>query len=89
MFLRWTLGASDVVRVVRLTLAWFALPSLSLFAVALAARRWSGGAAAGAFDQRGAWALSLAVLLGLAWIVHRVARQARHPATELRILPWL
>jgi NADH-quinone oxidoreductase subunit H len=89
VFLRWTLGPADVARVARLTAVWFAGPSLGLLAVAVALRRWSGGAVAAAFDQRGAWALSAAVLLGLAWIVLRVVRQARHPGTELRVLPWL
>ena len=89
VFLRWTLGAADVARVARLTAIWFAGPSLGLLAAAVALRRWSGGAVAAAFDQRGAWALSVAVLLGLAWIVHRVVRQTRNPGTELRVLPWL
>ena len=89
VFLRWTLGPADVARVARLTAVWFAGPSLGLLAFAIVLRRWSAGPVAAAFDQRGAWALSAVVLLGLAWIVHRVVSQARNPGTELRVLPWL
>jgi hypothetical protein len=88
-FVRWTLGPADVVRVVRLSCGWLALPSLALLGLSFAFERWPEGAVRAAFDQRGAWTLSVVVLLGLAWIMHRIARQARNPATELRVLPWL
>ena len=89
VFLRWALGATDVLKVARLSVAWFALPSLCLLAATFVLRRWSAGAIGGAFDQRGAWGLTAVALVGLAWIVLRIARQARQPVTELRVLPWL
>lgn len=86
---RWTLGPTDALKVVRWTLAWFVLPSLLILGISMAVRGLPAGAASGALDQRSAWALSLVLLLGLAWFMQRVVRQARNPATELRVLPWL
>jgi NADH-quinone oxidoreductase subunit H len=86
---RWTLGPTDTLRVIRWSAAWFVLPSALILAVSVTVRRFPAGAASGALDQRSAWALSLVLLLAVAWFLQRVLRQARHPATELRVLPWL
>jgi NADH-quinone oxidoreductase subunit H len=86
---RWTLGPTDALRVVRWSVSWFVLPSLLVLGVSVAVRRFPLGAASGALDQRSAWALTLVLVLGVAWFVHRVFRQARNPGTELRVLPWL
>ncbi len=86
---RWTLGATDALRVVRWSAVWFVLPSWLILGVSVAVRRFSMGAASGALDQRSAWALTSVLALGLAWFAHRIFRQARNPATELRVLPWL
>jgi len=86
---RWTLGPTDALKVVRWSASWFVLPSLLLLAVSVAVSRAPAGAASAAFDQRSAWALSLVLFLGLGWFAQRVVRLARHPQTELRVLPWL
>jgi NADH-quinone oxidoreductase subunit H len=89
VLLRWTLGRLDAVRVLRSAWLWLVLPSLGLLALALGSRRLPGAVASAALGQPGAWALCAAIFLALAWLMHRVGRQARSCPKELRVLPWL
>jgi NADH-quinone oxidoreductase subunit H len=86
---RWTLGPLDAVRVLSSAVFWFSLPSLALLTLALILRRLPATAANAAFGHQGAWALLAAIVLALAWLMHRVARQARNQSVELRVLPWV
>jgi len=88
-FLRWALGAVDVVSVRRVIVFGLVLPSLLALGVSVALRSVPVGPVLGTLESTLAPVLCATVLVLLLWVGRRVAHVLCLPSQDLGVQPWL
>jgi hypothetical protein len=88
-FLRWALGAVDVVSVRRAIFLGLVLPSLFALGLSLAVRNVPVGPVLGTLESTVAPVLCATVVVLLVWVGRRVAHALCLPSQDLGVQPWL
>jgi hypothetical protein len=88
-FLRWALGAVDVVSVRRMVLFGLVFPSTLALVLSVALRNVAIGPVLGTLESTLAPALCATVVVLLLWVGRRVVHVLCQPSQDLGVQPWL